>query len=71
VSSLLFEAATGPELVYAWPALLLTVLGLGLRRISRDARTPLGDAVIVELCVGIVAVTALMFWLVVSLRVLF
>ena len=70
MSSLLFEAATGPELVYAWPALLLTVVGLGLRRISRDART-LGDAVIVELCVGIVAVTALMFWLVVSLRVLF
>ena len=51
--------------------MLLTVLGLGLRRISRDARTPRGDAVIVELCLGIVAVTALLFWLVVSLRVLF
>jgi hypothetical protein len=71
VSSLLFQAAAGPELVYAWPALLLTVVGLGLRRISGDARAPRGDAVMVELCLGIVAVTALMFWLVVSLRVLF
>lgn len=71
MSSLLFDAATSPELVYAWPALLLTVLGLGLRRISGDARTPRGDAVIVELCLGIVAVMALLFWLVVSLRVLF
>jgi hypothetical protein len=71
VSSLLLEAATGPELVYAWPALLLTLVGLGLRRVSGDARTPRGDAVIVELCLGIVAVTALMFWSVVSLRVLF
>ena len=71
MSSLLFQTATGPELVYAWPALLLTVVRLGLRRISGDARTPRGDAVMVELCLGIVAVTALMFWLVVSLRVLF
>jgi apolipoprotein N-acyltransferase len=71
LSSLLFDAATSPELVYSWPAWLLIVLGLGLRRISGDARTPRGDAVIVELCLGIVAVTALLFWLVVSLRVLF
>ncbi|HEX2182797.1 MAG TPA: hypothetical protein VHH10_10970 [Rubrobacteraceae bacterium] len=67
----LLEAVTGPDLAYAWPALLLTVLGLGLRRVSRDPRTPRGDAVIVDLCMGLVAVMALILWLVVSLRVLF
>jgi apolipoprotein N-acyltransferase len=74
VSYLLLEAATGfwrPELAYAWPALLFTIVGLVLRRLSRDTRTSHGDAVVVDLCLGFVTVTALVFWLVVFLRVLF
>jgi apolipoprotein N-acyltransferase len=74
VSFLLLEAATGfwrTDLAYAWPALLFTIVGLVMRRLSRDTRTPRGDAVVVDLCLGLVAVTALTLWLVVFLRVLF
>jgi hypothetical protein len=58
--------ATGlwePELYYAWPALLLTVIGLFLRRVSRNPKTSRGDAVLLDLCFGLVAVTALILWL--------
>lgn len=50
-------------MVYAWPALLLTVIGLVLRRASRDPKTPRGDAVLVDLGLGLVAVVASVFWL--------
>ncbi len=53
----------GIWMVYAWPALLLTVVGLALRRASRDPKTPRGDAVLVDLCLGLVAVVASVFWL--------
>ena len=45
-------------MAYAWPALLLTIIGLFLRCASRDPKTPCGDAVLVDLGLGLVAVAA-------------
>lgn len=53
----------GTMLAYAWPALLLTVIALALLRCSRDPKIPCGDAVLVDLCLGLVAVGAFVFWL--------
>ena len=50
-------------LAYAGPALLITVIGLFLRRASRDPRTPRGDAVLFDLGLGLMAVVASVFWL--------
>jgi hypothetical protein len=58
-------------LAYAWPALLLTIIGLVLRRVSRDPKTPRGDAVLVDLGLGLVAVVASVLWLQVLLLVIF
>jgi hypothetical protein len=52
-----------PGLAYAWPALLLTIIGLNLRRVSRNPETSRGDAVLLDLGFGLVAVTASMLWL--------
>jgi hypothetical protein len=57
--------------VLAWPAFLLTIIGLTLHRASKDPRIQKGDAVLVDLCLGLVAVTAAMFWLVTFLQVAF
>lgn len=48
---------------YALPALALTAVGLALRRASRDPRTPKGDAVLIDLGLGLVAAVACVFWL--------
>ncbi|MCA3749121.1 MAG: hypothetical protein IN808_08300 [Rubrobacter sp.] len=48
---------------YALPALTLTVVGLALRRASRDPRTPRGDAVLIDLGLGLIAVVASVLWL--------
>jgi hypothetical protein len=61
----------GAWLVYAWPALLLTIVGLFLGRISRDPKTSRGDAVLVDLCLGLVAVAASVLWLQVFASVVF
>ncbi|HEY6712010.1 MAG TPA: hypothetical protein VI055_07045 [Rubrobacter sp.] len=58
-------------LAYAGPALLLTIIGLYLRRASRDPRTPRGDAVLFDLGLGLVAVVASVFWLHVFVSVVF
>ena len=58
-------------LAYAWPALLLTIIGLFLRRASRDPRTPRGHAVLFDLGLGLVAVVASVFWLQVFASVVF
>jgi hypothetical protein len=58
-------------LAYAGPALLLTIIGLFLRRASRDPRTPRGDAVLFDLGLGLVAVVASVFWLQVFVSVVF
>lgn len=50
-------------MVYAWPALLLTIIGIFLRRASRDPKTPRGDVVLIDLCLGLVAVVASVLWL--------
>lgn len=50
-------------MIYALPALLFTVIGLVLRRASRDPKTPRGDAVLVDLCLGLVTVAASVFWI--------
>jgi hypothetical protein len=61
----------GAWLAYAGPALLLTVIGLFLRRASRDPRTPRGDAVLFDLGLGFVAVIASVLWLQVFVSVIF
>ena len=58
-------------LAYAWPALLLTIIGLFLRRASRDPRTPRGDAVLIDLGLGFVAIIASVLWLQVFVSVVF
>ena len=61
----------GAWLAYAWPALLLTIIGLFLRRASRDPKTARGDAVLVDLGLGLVAVCASVLWLQVFVLVAF
>ena len=61
----------GPWMDYAWPALLFTIIGLVLRRASRDPKTPRGDAVLADLCLGLAAVVASVFWLGVLSSLLF
>ena len=58
-------------LAYAGPALLITVIGLFLRRASRDPRTPRGDAVLFDLGLGLVAIIASVLWLQVFVSVVF
>ena len=58
-------------LAYAGPALLITVIGLFLRRASRDPRTPRGDAVLIDLGLGFVAIIASVLWLQVFVSVVF
>ena len=53
----------GAWLAYAWPAMLLTIIGLFLRRASRDPKTARGDAVLVDLGLGLVTVCASVLWL--------
>ena len=61
----------GASLAYAGPALLITVIGLFLRRASRDPRTPRGDAVLIDLGLGFVAIIASVLWLQVFVSVVF
>ena len=61
----------GVWLAYAWPALLLTIIGLFLRRASRDPKTPRGDAVLVDLGLGLVTVFASVLWFQIFLLVVF
>ena len=58
-------------LAYAGPALLITVIGLFLRRANRDPRTPRGDAVLFDLGLGFVAIIASVLWLQVFVSVAF
>ena len=60
----------GAWLAYACPALLLTII-VFLRRDSRDPKTPRGDAVLVDLGLGLVAVFASVLWLQVFVLVVF
>jgi hypothetical protein len=61
----------GTWLAHAWPTLLLTIIGLFLRRASRDPKTPRGDAVLVDLCLWLVAVVVSVLWLRVFVSVVF
>ena len=61
----------GVWLAYAWPALLLTIIGLFLRRASRDPKTPRGDAVLVDLGLGLVTVFASVLWFQIFVLVVF
>ena len=58
-------------LAYAGPALLITVIGLFLRRATRDPRTPRDDAVLFDLGLGFVAIIASVLWLQVFVSVVF
>jgi hypothetical protein len=51
--------------------LLITVIGLFLRRANRDPRTPRGDAVLFDLGLGFVAIIASVLWLQVFVSVVF
>jgi hypothetical protein len=52
-----------PWLAYLWPALLLTVIGMYLRRASRDPKTPRAEGVLIDLGLGLVAVVVSVLWL--------
>jgi hypothetical protein len=52
-----------PWLAYLWPALLLTVIGIYLRRASRDPKTPRAEGVLIDLGLGLVAVVVSVLWL--------
>jgi len=43
--------------------LLLTVAALVLLRVSKNPRVPRGNAILIELCLGLVSVGASVFWL--------
>ena len=44
-------------------ALLLTAIALVLLRVSKNPKVPRGNAVLVDLCLGLVAVGASVLWL--------
>jgi hypothetical protein len=50
---------------------MLTIVGLFLARISRDPKTARDDAILVDLCLGLVAVAASVLWLQVFASVAF
>lgn len=58
----------GTSLSYA---LVLTLIGLFLRRASRNPQTPRGDAVLVDLGLGLVVASAVVLWLRVFVSVVF
>jgi hypothetical protein len=58
-------------LAHALPALAFTAIVLLLGRAVRDPKTPRGDAVVMDLCLGLLAVAASVLWLQVLLAVLF
>jgi hypothetical protein len=60
-----------PWLAYLWPALLLTVIGMYLRRASRDSKTPRAKGVLIDLGLGLVAVVVSVLWLQVFISMVF
>lgn len=54
-----------------WIALLLTLIGLALYQTSRSPKVSNGDAVLVDLCLGLVTVAAAMFWFTAALQLVF
>ena len=60
-----------PLLADLWPALLLTVIGMYLRRASRDPQTPRAEGVLIDLGLGLVAVVVSVLWLRVFLSMVF
>ncbi len=60
-----------PTLGAIWVALILTVISVALHRASRNPKTAGGDAVLVDLCLGLTAVAASTFWFSVLLQILF
>ena len=60
-----------PWLAYLWPALLLTVVGVYLRRASRDPQTTRAEGVLIDLGLGLVAVVVSVLWLRVFLSMVY
>ncbi len=52
-------------------AAVLSWIGLNMYKVSRNPKTPPSDGVILDLGLGLVAVTAAVLWFSVSLRFLF
>ncbi len=52
-------------------AAVLTWISLNIRRIARDPKTPPAESVLLDLGLGLVTVTALVFWFSASLKLLF
>lgn len=51
-----------PVLGTLWVAVLLTVLYIVLHRAARDPQLTSSGAVLVDLCLGLAAVAAIVFW---------
>lgn len=52
-------------------AAVLSWIGLSIHKTVRDPKTPPAEGVLLDLGLGLVAVTAAVFWLSASLRILF
>ena len=60
-----------PVLAKTFAAVLLTWMGVALYRAARNPRTTRGDAVLLDLGLGLVTVTAAVLWVLVPLEIFF
>jgi hypothetical protein len=67
----MMEALLIPASGELFVAAVLSWIGLNIHKISRDPRTPPADGVLLDLSLGLVTVTALVFFVSASLKVLF
>jgi hypothetical protein len=71
MDALLIPAITPSAVGEFFVAAVLSWIGLNIHRTARDPRTPPAASVLLDLGLGLVAVTALVFLFSASLKVLF
>lgn len=64
-------AAVPPAAAELLVAAVLSWIGLNIHKTVRDPKTPPAEGVLLDLGLGLVTVTAVVFWLSASLRILF
>ena len=60
-----------PAAAELFVAVILSWIGLNIHRTARDPKTPPAESVLLDLSLGLVAVTALVFWFSASLALFF
>jgi hypothetical protein len=71
MEALLTAVITPPAVAELFVAAVLGWIGLNIHRTARDPKTPPATVVLLDLGLGLVAVTALVFFLSASLKVFF